>query len=142
MEKDEFGTRSPRRFRDQRRALHAYECAGAVSEEARDDYKNAAQNFGRNVMRLGLSGAIAVLERDRARDGVQRYMTALCTAGVSGLDGVTVAEMPATVRCLEAKEYMCVTREILDVAAWLKRAAEATFVDGRPHAEEPAEAVS
>jgi CRISPR-associated protein Cmr5 len=40
---------------------------------------------------------------------------------------VTARELPRRVRELDAAGYMIATREILQIAMWLKRAVQATF---------------
>jgi|GEM_PF-1371510 len=133
------------RSRDQERAVYAYARAAEVLPAGRDAYKAAARGFGANVMRLGLSGALAVLERERERErdqhlsGVGDYLDALAGSGITGIIGnagdagaaedaePTAATLPYLVRALETAEYVLITRELLRVATWLKRAAEATF---------------
>jgi hypothetical protein len=49
---------------------------------------------------------------------------------VSGLEGATKNDLPDRVRRLDVDGYMIATREILQLAAWLRRAVQATFGDG------------
>jgi CRISPR-associated protein Cmr5 len=112
-------------LRGQRRALHAYEVVAKVPEKDRKDYKIAVNDLGANILRSGLAAAMAALERlgDRGKALIEH----LAAAGVPGLEGATKDDLPDRVRRLEVDAYMIATREMLEVAAWLKRAAQATF---------------
>jgi len=117
-------------FRDQVRAQYAYEEVGKVEEADREKYKIAVDDLGINILRGGLCAAIAAVQRS----GVSKLLLGhLAGAGVPGLprpkngnheDGSTLAN---AVRELSAEKYMIATREMLKVAAWLKRAVQATF---------------
>jgi CRISPR/Cas system CMR-associated protein Cmr5 small subunit len=113
--------------RDQRRALHAYQAVAGVSKEKRKDYRIAVNDLGANILRSGLAAAMAALERleDRGRT----LLDHLATAGVPGLHGATRDNLPDCVRRLPVEAYMIATREMIAVATWLKRAAQATFGD-------------
>ena len=115
-------------LRDQSRALQAYEAVGKVPEKARKDYKIAVNDLGANILRSGLCAALAALERKKdGRGGI--LLDQLANAAVPGLQGATGDDIADRVRRLEADDYMIATREVLHVAAWLKRAAQATFGD-------------
>jgi CRISPR-associated protein Cmr5 len=114
-------------LRDQRRALHAYEAVGRVAadKQTRDNYKTAVNNLGANILRSGLCAAIASVQR--SSNGGGALLSHLASAGVTGLEGATAGELPKRVRELDADGYMIATREMMQVAVWLKRAAQATF---------------
>lgn len=113
--------------RDQRRALHAYQAVAGVPKEKRKDYQIAVNDLGANILRSGLAAAMAALER--LGDRGTTLLDHLATAGVPGLDGATRDNLPDCVRRLDVDAYMIATREMIAVAAWLKRAVQATFGD-------------
>ncbi|MGH7707208.1 MAG: type III-B CRISPR module-associated protein Cmr5 [Vulcanimicrobiaceae bacterium] len=108
------------------RALRAYEAVGSVPSEKRADYKGAINDLGANIMRSGLSAALASLERKRKGCG-GIILEQLAKAGIPGLEKATRDDLPKSVRVLDAEAYMLATRELLKFAAWLKRAAQATI---------------
>jgi CRISPR-associated protein Cmr5 len=114
-------------LRDQRRALHAYESVGSVPKEQRKDYEIAVNDLGANILRSGLCAAIAAVQRLGDRGGL--LLGHLATAGVPGLEGVAPNDLARRVRKLDADAYMIATREMLQVAIWLKRAVQATFTE-------------
>jgi CRISPR-associated protein Cmr5 len=112
-------------LRDQRRALHAYESVGKVPEEKREDYKIAVNDFGANILRSGLCAALATLQRLGDRGNL--LLGHLASACVPGLEEATAQDLAKRVQKLDVDAYMIATREMLQVAVWLKRAAQATF---------------
>lgn len=112
-------------LRDQRRALHAYDSVGQVPREQQEDYKIAVNDLGANILRSGLCAAIAAVQRLGSRG--ELLLGHLATAGVPGLEGVAAKDLAKRVRELDADAYMIATREMLQVAVWLKRAVQATF---------------
>ncbi len=112
-------------LRDQRRALHAYESVGAVPKEHWKDYTIAVNDLGANILRSGLCAAIAAVQRLGNRGDV--LLGHLASAGAPGLENASARDFAAHVRKLDADAYVMATRELLRVAAWLKRAAQATF---------------
>ena len=112
-------------LRDQRRALHAYDAVAKVEKKQQKDYEIAVNDLGANILRSGLCAALAAIQRlgDRGRI----LLDHLATAGVPGLDGANADDLAQRVRQLDADGYMIATREMLLVAAWLKRAVQATF---------------
>lgn len=112
-------------MRDQCRALHAYESVCRVPEEKRKDYKIAVNDLGANILRSGLCAAIAAVQRLGERGSL--LLDHLAAAGVPGLEGAKGDNLAKLVRELDADAYMIATREILEVAVWLKRAVQATF---------------
>jgi len=113
--------------RDQRRALFAYKAVSEVSAGDRPDYKAAVEGLAANVLRNGLSAALAAVERLGRRG--ELLLEHLAAGGLPGLEGVTGRELPDRVRRMNVDAYMLATREMLQVAAWLKRAVQATFED-------------
>lgn len=111
--------------RDQQRALHAYQAVAGVSKPK--DYEIAVNDLGANILRSGLAAAMASLER--LGDRGKTLLDHLATAGVPGLDGATRDTLPDRVCRLDVDAYMIATREMVAVATWLKRAAQATFED-------------
>ncbi len=101
--------------------------------------------FGTNVQRDGLLQAIAFLERtarspelNEARDTLlravknhlfdQHFLTPRpARPGFVGVD--RQATLIRIVAALDATEYMLVTREVLAVSVWLKRATQALCGD-------------
>jgi len=112
-------------LRDQQRALHAYERVSQVPKEVRRDYETAINDLGANIRQSGLAAAMAALERVGSRGMLVREH--LASAGVPGLAGATKDTLPDCVRKLSVDNYMLATRDMLQIAAWLKRAAQASF---------------
>jgi len=112
-------------MRDQQRALHAYDAVSRVQKAQQRDYQVAVNDLGANILRSGLCAAIASVQRLGNRGDV--LLGHLATAGVPGLDGATACDLAQRVRGLDADSYMMATREMLQVAAWLKRAVQASF---------------
>jgi len=115
-------------LRDQRRAIHAYEAAESVPEDQRRDYEIAVNDLGANVLRSGLAAALASLDRQKGGRG-GAVLEHLAAAGIPGLEDATRDDLAQRVRTLDAGSYMSATREVLQVATWLKRAVQATFGD-------------
>ena len=117
--------RSRSRLRDQRRALHAYESVATVPKVRQKEYTIAVNDLGANIVRSGLCAAIAAVQRLDSGGGL--LLRHLAAAGVPGLEGATADDVTRRVRDLDAGAYMLATREMLQVAMWLKRAVQATF---------------
>ncbi len=118
------------RRRDQRWALHAYEVVGEVPRGEQKDYEIAVNELGASILRNGLSAALAALERQKGgRGGI--LLQHVATAGVTGLAAISGKDLPGRVRQLDVDAYVIATREILQLATWLKRAAQATFGEDR-----------
>lgn len=113
-------------LRDQRRALHAYDKVHDVPQNDRKSYKIAVNDLGANIMRHGLAGAMAAMER-RGDEGAQLLLDHLGNADIPGLQGTSRETLPDRVRRLGIDDYILATRETLLVALWLKRAVQATF---------------
>lgn len=112
-------------LRDQMRAARAYRVVdevvnGSAHVEPRA-YKNLVLAVGVDIRRLGLSGALAALERER---GVGEVL-------IRHLEGAPMHSRPpdgqlaAWVRSLDLTRYMLVTRELIQYVVWLRRAVQA-----------------
>lgn len=112
-------------LRDQQRALHAYNAVAAVQRGQQKDYQIAVNDLGANILRSGLCAAVASVQRLGNRGDI--LLGHLASAGVPGLEGATAQNLAQRVRDLDADSYMIATRELLQVATWLKRAVQATF---------------
>ena len=112
-------------LRDQQRALHAYNAVATVQSGQQKDYEIAVNDLGANILRSGLCAAIASVQRLGNRGDV--ILAHLASAGVPGLENATAQDLAQRVRGLDADSYMMATRELLQVATWLKRAVQATF---------------
>lgn len=111
-------------LRDQRRALHAYQVVGKLPDGQLKEYCIAINDLCANVLRSGLAAALAALERQK--DGRGRLVLQhLAEAEVPGLEGATGNDLAERARQLDVDAYMLATREILGMAAWLKRAVQA-----------------
>jgi len=127
MPKAEAPKRPP--LRDQQRALHAYDAVSGVpsDKQSRVNYKIAVNGLGANILRSGLCAALASVQRLGNRGDV--LLGHLASADVPGLQDATAQNLATKVRELDADSYMIATRELLQVATWLKRAVQATFED-------------
>lgn len=115
-------------LRDQRRALYAYDVVNHVPEEKRKDYEIAVNDLPAHILRGGLCAALAELEREKdGRGGLM--LDHIARARIPGLGGATRDDVADRVRRLDVDAYMLATRETLRLAAWLKRAVQATFED-------------
>lgn len=115
-------------LRDQQRALHAYQSIAEVPSTDRGNYKIAVNDLGTNILRSGLCAAIANVQRLGKRGDV--LLGHLAGASVPGLERATAKTLAEQVRLLDADSYIIATREMLQVATWLKRAVQATFDEG------------
>jgi CRISPR-associated protein Cmr5 len=111
-------------FRDQQRALHAYQSVASVEPAKRKDYEIAVNDLGSHILRSGLCAAIAAVQRLGERG--KPLLEHLANARVPGLEGVTANDLAKRICELDADGYMLATREFLKVAQWLKRAVQAT----------------
>ncbi len=112
-------------LRDQRRALQAYDAVSRVPEEQQRDYEIAVSDLGANILRSGLCAALAAVQRLGSRG--EAVLAHLAAADVPGLRGATRTDLACRVCELDAEAYMIATREMLQVALWLKRAVQASF---------------
>lgn len=114
-------------LRDQRRALHGYKAVSDVPSDARNDYTIAVNNLCAHILHSGLCAALAAIQR--LGDRGKTLLDHLAAADVPGLEGTSADNLARRVRELDSEAYMIATREMLRVAVWLKRAAQATFQD-------------
>lgn len=112
-------------LRDQRRAFHAYEAVANVPQAQQKDYKVAVKDLGANILQSGLCAALASVQRLGQRG--ELLLEHLASASVSGLEGASAQDIAKRVCELDTDTYMIATREMLEVAKWLKRAVQATF---------------
>jgi hypothetical protein len=98
---------------------------GRVPSDQRREYEIAVKDLGANVLRGGLSAALAAIQR-RNDAGGKLLLGHLASAELPGLKGATEGDLAARVRKLSVDDYMLATREVLKVAAWLKRAVQAS----------------
>lgn len=112
-------------LRDQRRALYAYKVVAEVPKDKQRDYKIAVNDLGANILRSGLCAALAAVQRLGERGNI--LLGHLASAEVPGLAGASAEDLPRRVRELDADTYIIATREVVQVATWLKRAVQAAF---------------
>ncbi|MCP3103970.1 type III-B CRISPR module-associated protein Cmr5 [Myxococcus sp. K15C18031901] len=114
--------------RDQSRAAFAYQCVDdVVSKGFQDDYRIRVNSLGSAVLRDGLAAALVFLHRDSSDEAAKTLLDQLSKSVELGLGtGGKVPLIPG-VFALEPSEYMRVTREVLALAVWLRRAVSATF---------------
>jgi CRISPR-associated protein, Cmr5 family len=119
---------APRLLRDQRRAAIAYECVAEVLKLATvaidaKAYKNRVLAVGVDIRRMGLSGALAAVEREKAVG--ELLLTHLRRAPMHAGPSAE-QDLPAWVRGrgLDLTAYMLVTRELLQFIVWLRRAVQ------------------
>lgn len=117
---------TPRLLRDQRRAAIAYQCVADVlrpTEGATDTkaYKNLVLAVGVDIRRMGLSGALAAIEREKAVGKL--LLNHLRRAPMQARPSED-QDLPTWVRSLDLTAYMLVTRELLQFVVWLRRAVQ------------------
>lgn len=112
-------------IRSQQRALHAYDSVAKVPKGQQKDYQIAVNDLGANILKSGLCAAMSSVQRLGSRGAL--LLGHLAAAGVPGLEKATARDIAVRVRELDTGAYMIATREMLQVAFWLKRAAQATF---------------
>jgi CRISPR-associated protein Cmr5 len=111
---------------DYTRARDANDPAGKASAKAAaEKYKGAVRSLGANILRSGLSAAVAELMRRKADTQLLRQH--LAQSGIPGLQACNADDLFQTVNGVPVDAYMLATRETLQVVMWLKRAAEALF---------------
>ena len=85
---------APRLTKDQQRATFAYGQVGQVARleaTAQDNYKTAVRALGANILRSGLSAALADLQR--RKDRAKALREHLAEANVPGLAGAGEADL-------------------------------------------------
>ena len=115
--------------RDQARGLHAYTCVGRVVDwepRERSGYRTLARGLGALIMGNGLIGALAFVKRFHRKDTAAAFLCDLAQADIPGLRADDEKQVDLVALCqLSMAEYMLATREALQVALWLNRAATA-----------------
>ncbi len=116
--------------KDQLRASYAYKKVEALQTEGKncDDYQIAVKALGANILRSGLSAALADLMRrkDKAKE-LRKHLASSQISQIPGLANVTEHDLFSRVNALDVGTYMLATRETLQVVMWLKRACDALF---------------
>jgi len=116
---------APRLLRDQRRAEIAYQCVAEVFKPAKaidaKAYKNLVLAVGVDIRRMGLSGALAAIEREKAAG--ELLLTHLRHAPMHARPSEDQG-LPTWARGLDLTAYMLVTRELLQFVVWLRRAVQ------------------
>jgi CRISPR-associated protein Cmr5 len=107
-------------------AERAYKAVKAVvgkDAEHEAQYRRAAEGFPALVHTNGLSHATAFFTIDK--EGRIPYLTDL--AGVLDINGAS--ELHKRARTCDVESYMHLTRDVMKVAGWLKRYAQAYLKD-------------
>lgn len=118
-------------LRDQVRANRAYSAVRALRDERtpgklRENYRTEVMSLGPTILRIGLAGALSLLEGRATRNlAAKRLLAHLAEAKAVGLTDASGEDLPTRVRALDAADYMLATREMLQVATWLRRAVQA-----------------
>jgi CRISPR-associated protein Cmr5 len=122
---------------DQRRAYHAYNCVSEVTNLK--EYKVLVNGLGPNIIRSGLVAALAFLQRYRSPD-VKKQFAQHIASGLPQEWKVPneLDEFVAHVRKVDNMQYMLITREIMRLTLWFKRAVQAS--DQSPSDQSPADA--
>ncbi len=121
--------------RDQRRQVCAYKAvrqpdssrgeSAGVSDTVFQDFKILVNDLGAHILRGGLSAALAFMARDKSREAWERFLCVLADVDLPHLSGVPARELPERIRTLPVARYMLVTREVLALSVWLRRAVQA-----------------
>jgi CRISPR-associated protein Cmr5 len=119
--------------RDQQRAGRAYQQVGELwkassTEKAWkgcEDYQIAVKALGANILKSGLSAALADLMR--RKDAAKKLREHLAASQIPGLANVDERDLFSRINALDVGGYMLATRETLQVVMWLKRACDALF---------------
>ena len=121
---------APPLLRDQRRAGIAYQRVAAVLDAAdaavaAKAYKSLVLSVGVDIRRMGLSAALAVIEREKHG----ALLLADLRRAPMHVQPHANESLPAWVRGLDITTYMVVTRELLQFVVWLRRAVQALVKD-------------
>lgn len=128
MKTREVVTSRPILLRDQQRAIYAYKAVESLAKESIRDYKVIVGDLGANILRVGLSAALAAVERGGERRS-NWLLGHLADANITGLESTTANDFTKVVRELSTDDYIFATREILRLTSWLKRAIQAVSAD-------------
>lgn len=94
--------------------------------ERQKNWKTAVMDFGTQVQRCGLLQAVAFLKRDADQQVHQALLPAirqhLITRGM--LKNNCPDDLFVVAKALESRQYMLVSREVLALSAWVKRATQ------------------
>ncbi len=120
-------------IKDQERARRAYALVERVEDNKQKDYRTTLNALGGNIIRLGLSAALAELQRREKLGGkevLEHLAHVLRQANLPGLgDDLTKDNLVQKVNALNAEDYMLATREVMAHLAWFRRAVQALFKD-------------
>ena len=132
----------PRLTLEQERMKVAYDTTKSAIDPAgetkasKDDWKNVVMPFGTSVQRSGLLQAIAFLQRETdkgtlavARKELLKTLRKHLVDRGFLLGGDATGELLDIAGRLDASKYMFVTREVLAISIWYKRAAQALCGD-------------
>lgn len=105
----------------------------AVTAGVLDEYEIAVQNFAASLLRSGLAVAVSVVERSRERAGFKQLLEHLAAYPIPGFAAGAPDKWPQQVREIaDTIAYMQATRELVALAAWLKRACRALGAGATP----------
>lgn len=122
--------------RDQERAILAYRAVSTgedalrtaegklLTEKEFGEYKILVYGLGPQVMRSGLSATLSFIERRKGETAARHLLEVLAKSNLPGLSGVEAGKLAHTIRHLAVEEYMLVTREVLALSIWLRRAVQ------------------
>lgn len=112
--------------RDQQRALAAYETLEqVVAQKNLDNFASLVNGLGAQIIRTGLSPALAFAARYRDRAASDALFEHLSRVQIPGLKQSNPITLITEVSKLDVRSYMLATRETLKVILWLKRAIQA-----------------
>ena len=116
--------------RDQRRAQTAYNAVTGFSGELKE-YKIQVHSLGANILRSGLAGALAFMQRSKSA-AAEALARDLATAAVlKDFDlGADLSSMAKKVREMPLADYMLLTRELVVLVQWFRRAVQASDASG------------
>lgn len=122
---------APRLLRDQQRAVTAYRCVAEVLKPAEISveakaYKHLVLAVGVDIRRMGLSGALAAVEREKV---VGKLLLSHLQCAPMHARPSKDQDLSTWVRGLNLTAYMLVTRELLQFVVWLRRAVQSQIKD-------------
>ena len=112
--------------RDQQRAKHAYHAVKQIGADDFKSYKVLVNSLGPNVIRSGLAGALAFMQRYKSAGARDTFGEDLATGFPKDFGvGKNLNAMVTRVTAMDLDTYMVATRECLKLAQWFKRATQA-----------------